>query len=115
MTASPIKLTPRPMTAVRYVRPGHLLCDVGTDHAYRPSAMPDGCADSRPLPDGVQSPAGTVCHRVRRAGRSRGTCAPARCRRRADRPYPRPSAPTGCRGWRATDRRISRYSEWAGS
>lgn len=32
----PIKLTPRLMTAVSYVRSGHLLADVGTDHAYLP-------------------------------------------------------------------------------
>ena len=31
----PIKLTPRLLTATRYVR-GGLLCDVGTDHAYLP-------------------------------------------------------------------------------
>ena len=31
-----IKLTPRLMTAVPFVRRGHLLCDVGTDHAYLP-------------------------------------------------------------------------------
>ena len=32
----PIKLTPRLMTAVPYVRPGHLVADIGTDHAYLP-------------------------------------------------------------------------------
>ena len=32
----PIKLTPRLMTAVPYVRPGHLAADIGTDHAYLP-------------------------------------------------------------------------------
>ena len=32
----PIKLTPRLMTAVPYVRPGRLVADVGTDHAYLP-------------------------------------------------------------------------------
>ena len=32
----PIKLTPRLMTAVPYVRSGHLPADVGTDHAYLP-------------------------------------------------------------------------------
>lgn len=31
-----IRLTPRLMTAVPYVRPGHLAADVGTDHAYLP-------------------------------------------------------------------------------
>lgn len=31
-----IKLTPRLMTAVPYVRPGHLVADIGTDHAYLP-------------------------------------------------------------------------------
>ena len=36
MTACFPKLTPRLMTAVQYVRPGRLLCDVGTDHAYLP-------------------------------------------------------------------------------
>lgn len=59
MTASPIKLTPRLMTAVRYVRPGHLLCDVGTDHAYLPIWLcQTGVLTPVPLPDGVQSPAG---------------------------------------------------------
>ncbi len=32
----PIKLTPRLMTAVPYVRPGRLVADIGTDHAYLP-------------------------------------------------------------------------------
>lgn len=32
----PIKLTPRLMTAVPFVRPGRLLADIGTDHAYLP-------------------------------------------------------------------------------
>ena len=32
----PIKLTPRLMTAVPFVRRGHLLADIGTDHAYLP-------------------------------------------------------------------------------
>lgn len=36
MTASPLTLSPRLRTAVPFVRPGHLLCDVGTDHAYLP-------------------------------------------------------------------------------
>ena len=62
MTASPIKLTPRLMTAVRYVRPGHLLCDVGTDHAYLPIWLcQTGVLTPVPLPDGVQSPGGALC------------------------------------------------------
>ena len=32
----PIKLTPRLMTAVPYVRGGRLVADIGTDHAYLP-------------------------------------------------------------------------------
>ncbi len=32
----PIKLTPRLLTAVPFVRPGHLAADIGTDHAYLP-------------------------------------------------------------------------------
>lgn len=31
-----VKLSPRLATAVDFVRPGRLLCDVGTDHAYLP-------------------------------------------------------------------------------
>ena len=62
MTASPIKLTPRLMTAVRYVRPGHLLCDVGTDHAYLPIWLcQTGVLTPVPLPDGVQSAGGALC------------------------------------------------------
>ena len=61
MTASPIKLTPRLMTAVRYVRPGHLLCDVGTDHAYLPIWLcQTGVLPPVALPDGVQFPGGTA-------------------------------------------------------
>lgn len=36
MTVSPLTLSPRLQTAVSFIRPGHLLCDVGTDHAYLP-------------------------------------------------------------------------------
>ncbi len=32
----PVKLTPRLETAVPYVRPGSLVADIGTDHAYLP-------------------------------------------------------------------------------
>lgn len=32
----PVKLTPRLMTAVSYIRGGRLVADVGTDHAYLP-------------------------------------------------------------------------------
>ena len=50
------------MTAVRYVRPGHLLCDVGTDHAYLPIWLcQTGVLTPVALPDGVQSPGGALC------------------------------------------------------
>lgn len=34
-----VKLSPRLATAVDFVRPGRLLCDVGTDHAYLPICL----------------------------------------------------------------------------
>mgnify|MGYP002322440329 CR=1 FL=1 len=50
------------MTAVRYVRPGHLLCDVGTDHAYLPIWLcQTGVLTPVALPDGVQFPGGALC------------------------------------------------------
>ena len=42
-----VKLTPRLMTAVPYVRGGRLLADVGTDHAYLPIYL---CEQGRLIP-----------------------------------------------------------------
>ena len=53
----PIKLTPRLMTAVPYVRPGRLVADIGTDHAYLPIYL---CEQKRLFP--VTTPSGdTLC------------------------------------------------------
>lgn len=53
----PIKLTPRLMTAVPYVRPGHVVADIGTDHAYLPIYL---CEQRRISP--VTTPSGdTLC------------------------------------------------------
>lgn len=49
----PIKLTPRLMTAVPYVRSGHLVADIGTDHAYLPIYL---CEQKRISP--VMTPSG---------------------------------------------------------
>lgn len=60
------KLTPRLMTAVPFVRPGHLLADVGTDHAYLPiylcqagilTPVPVPPEAELPLPSGTERPA----------------------------------------------------------
>ena len=52
-----IKLTPRLMTAVPYVRPGYLVADIGTDHAYLPIYL---CEQRRLSP--VTTPSGdTLC------------------------------------------------------
>lgn len=62
MTASSLKLTPRLMSAVPYVRPGRLLCDVGTDHAYLPIWLcRTGVLTPVPLPEGVPPRGGTLC------------------------------------------------------
>ena len=51
------KLTPRLMTAVPYVRPGRLVADIGTDHAYLPIYL---CEQKRLSP--VVAPNGeTLC------------------------------------------------------
>lgn len=52
-----IKLTPRLMTAVPYVRSGYLVADIGTDHAYLPIYL---CEQRRLSP--VTTPSGdTLC------------------------------------------------------
>ncbi len=50
----PVKLSPRLETAVRYVRPRHLVADIGTDHAYLPIRLCEG---------GILAPAhaGDIC------------------------------------------------------
>lgn len=49
-----VKLTPRLLTAVQYVRPGHLAADVGTDHAYLPIYLCEsGILTPVPVPDGA--------------------------------------------------------------
>ena len=48
----PIKLTPRLMTAVPYVRGGRLVADIGTDHAYLPIYL---CEQRRLTPVSVKN------------------------------------------------------------
>ena len=53
----PVKLTPRLLSAVPYVRGGHLVADIGTDHAYLPIYL---CEQKRLTP--VKTPNGeTLC------------------------------------------------------
>ncbi len=58
----PVKLTPRLETALRYVRPGHRVADVGTDHAYLPIALCE-CGILPPRTDGAPAAMATDINR----------------------------------------------------
>ena len=53
----PIKLTPRLLTAVSYVRGGRLVADIGTDHAYLPIYL----CEQRKLPPVTVGSGETLC------------------------------------------------------
>lgn len=75
----PIRLSPRLQTAVEFVRPGRLLADIGTDHAYlpiylceqailTPVSLPDGGALCAIAADINQGPVDRATLHVRASG-----------------------------------------------
>ena len=75
----PVRLSPRLQTAVEFVCPGHLLADVGTDHAYlpiylceqnilSPVRLPDGSRLCAIASDINQGPVDRAALHIRTAG-----------------------------------------------